>query len=1545
MHLILRLQLGMFPLTGKTIVFDTFPDPSDTWEIIETIGKGTYGKVFKVLNKKNDSKAAVKILDPIYDIDEEIEVEYNILRALSDHENVVKFYGMYYKRNARNKHQLWLVLELCNGGSVTDLAKGLLKRGERMSEPIIAYILHEALMGLKHLHNNRTIHRDIKGNNILLTTEGGIKLVDFGVSAQLTSTCLRRNTSVGTPFWMAPEVIACEQQLDSSYDVRCDVWSLGITAIELGDGNPPLTDLHPMRALFKIPRSPPPKLHQPELWTETFNDFIAKCLIKDFELRPTVSELLEHPFIKQIQGKEKALQKQLMELIDLHQQMGTIERTRHERIHTKKDQYMKGMSNLDSTDDLAALEVLDESTVTEQLQTRYSKEQIYTYVGDILIAVNPFQTLDIYSSEHSKLYVGAKLIANPPHIFAVADIAYQAMITYNSDQCIVISGESGAGKTESTHFLVEQLTVLGKTNNRMLQEKILQVNNLLEAFGNACTVINNNSSRFGKYLEMRFTSGGTVMGAQISEYLLEKSRVIHQAPGEKNFHIFYYIYAGLAQKDKLAHYKLSKGQPPRYLQDEKITMKEIVNNFFYKSQFEALEQCFKVIGFTVEELGNIYSILAAILNVGNIEFTSVVTEHQTDKSNIINFAILENAASLLSIQTDELQEALTCHCVVTRGETIVRPNTVEKATDVRDATAKALYGRLFSWIVNRINALLKPETFLSDADNNVDKGTDIGILDIFGFENFKRNSFEQLCINIANEQIQFYFNQHIFAWEQNEYLNEGVDARLVEYEDNQPLLDMFLQKPMGLLALLDEESRFPQATDQTLVGKFEDNLKSSYFWRPKRVDLSFGINHYAGKVLYNASGFLAKNRDTLPADIVLLLKSSDNKITRQVVAHPLTESGNLTRSKSKGATVPRVRTPQRSVNHSKVDTGESGNAPREATNMKTQTVASYFRYSLMDLLSKMVSGLPHFVRCIKPNNDRQAKKFDQEKVLVQLRYTGVLETARIRRQGFSHRILFANFIERYYLLAFKSTEEPPVNPEMCIVILKKVKLTNWVIGKTKVFLKYYHVEQLNLMVKELLDRVVLMQAYVKGWLGAKRYRRLQEKRQQSAVAIQSAYRGHKVRKDIAAEKQELEESIIKLQAAARGYLSRKVIREMLEEQNKAAVKIQAHYRGHMDRKALKEPIIHDAKNLHEKQYSRSDVNGKEMHGDSAKRSPQNDGSQKSAGSQKRELKVPSGQATSATNAEGDEDNAAKVIQSNFRGHQERKHLENEGKLPEQRKNIGKSPQEYHEKVHPKNRARNEMPGKTVERGKTINESLQPRKETLSDKGSGIQPGTAKGDEDQAAVKIQSNYRGFKERKQIQECTIKEGEMVANFSKQIAKRSSEFLIAQKKLNDVIASHYLTSMSQDRQSVNKQSNGSSLSQQSQPGPNKVSEQKQQRTPRRTQPPKTVNTPEDNTYYNIIHRSVQDGKRRPRRDSQVKLLDEDDRYYGEIAPGDSTTKDNTKTTGKISSSQPRSTNPTHSNSTSILQEEIQDEDNPYDYRKLLRKTSQRNRLIEPC
>ncbi|XP_014639084.1 PREDICTED: myosin-IIIa isoform X2 [Ceratotherium simum simum] len=1615
----------MLPLIGKTIIFDNFPDPSDTWEITETISKGTYGKVFKVSNKKNGQKAAVKILDPIHDIDEEIEAEYNILKALSDHPNVVKFYGMYFKKDKINGDKLWLVLELCNGGSVTDLVKGFLKKGKRMSEPVIAYILREALMGLQHLHNNKTIHRDVKGNNILLTTEGGVKLVDFGVSAQLTSTWHRRNTSVGTPFWMAPEVIACEQQLDTTYDARCDTWSLGITAIELGDGDPPLADLHPMRALFKIPRNPPPKLRKPEMWSAEFNDFISKCLTKDYEKRPTASDLLQHNFITQVEGKDVMLQKQLMEFIDIHQCMGGTEEARHERIHTKKSNFSRPLiSSLKDVDDLATLEVLDENTVSEQLEKCYSRDQIYIYVGDILIALNPFQSLGLYSTEHSKLYIGAKRTANPPHIFAMADLGYQSMVTCNSDQCIVISGESGAGKTESAHLLVQQLTVLGKANNRTLQEKILQVNNLVEAFGNACTIINDNSSRFGKYLEMKFTSSGAVVGAQISEYLLEKSRVIHQASGEKNFHIFYYIYAGLAEKKKLAHYKLPENKPPRYLQNDHLrTVQDMMNNSFYKSQYELIEQCFKVIGFTMEQLGSVYSILAAILNVGNIEFSSVATEHQIDKSHISNHAALENSASLLCIQADELQEALTSHCVVARGETIIRPNTVEKATDVRDAMAKTLYGRLFSWIVNRINSLLKHHTSPRNGDE-----LSIGILDIFGFENFKKNSFEQLCINIANEQIQYYFNQHVFAWEQNEYLNEDVDARVIEYEDNRPLLDMFLQKPMGLLSLLDEESRFPKATDQTLIEKFEGNLKSQYFWRPKRMELSFGIHHYAGKVLYNASGFLAKNRDTLPTDIVLLLRSSENSVIRQLVNHPLTKTGNLPHSKTQNIANYQMRTSEKSINLTKGETGKATRHARETTNMKTQTVASYFRYSLMDLLSKMVVGQPHFVRCIKPNNERQARKYDKEKVLLQLRYTGILETARIRRLGYSHRILFANFIKRYHVLCYKWSEEPPVSPDTCAAILEKAGLDNWALGKTKVFLKYYHVEQLNLMRKEAIDKLILIQACVRGFLVSRRYKKIQEKKKESAIIIQSAARGHLVRKQrkiantkntavttIQTHDQEFDykrnfenkrESFVKKQTENAVSTNETVIPAPYNQGGTSVVKtstfkaegeamntVENNNRGYQTQKKMNNVCGEEAKQeLHVVGDPWGEVSPKQKY-------------------------IEDLEENSEVRKVEKEDT---VIQTHYQRYTEERNREESKAVYLERKAIADRPS-YPGLWLAENETKQPSFKKTLEPSLSQSSVYQNANSEEKEKKTSVvtwnapvcgqqrshlshgparerpvDPMREAQEEDKAAVFIQSKYRGHKRRQQLRKdrvsSSFKNQKMVATptevarnahnlycysakheepcdirmkgnkhskaisekgacdlaiFSKQISKLSEEYFILQKKLNEMILSQQLKPFYLGVYAY-KPINRRVSSQQCLSGISKGEEPKILRPPRRPRKPKTLNNPEDSTYYYLLHKSIQEEKRRPRKDSQGKLLDLEDFYYKEFLPSRSGPKEHNPSLRERRQQRELQNQCFKADERCWAAEDREEEEEapaagPYDYRRLLRKTSQRRRLVE--
>ncbi|XP_054555432.1 myosin-IIIb [Talpa occidentalis] len=840
--------------------------------------------------------------------------------------------------------------------------------------------------------------------------------------------------------------------------------------------------------------------------------------------------------MKGAHGKVLFLQKQLAKVLQDQKHLNPVVKTRHERMHTRRPYHVEDAEKYCLEDDLVNLEVLDEDTIIHQLQKRYMDLLIYTYVGDILIALNPFQNLCIYSPQFSRLYHGVKRASNPPHIFASAEAAYQCMVTFSKDQCIVISGESGSGKTESAHLIVQHLTFLGKANNQTLREKILQVNSLVEAFGNACTAINDNSSRFGKYLEMKFTPTGAVMGARISEYLLEKSRVIKQAAGEKNFHIFYYIYAGLYHQKKLSEYRLPKEKPPRYIADETgRVMHDITSKESYRRQFDSIHHCFRIIGFTDKEVHSVYRILAGILNIGNIEFAAISSQHQTDISEVPNAEALKNAASVLCISPEELQEALTSHCVVTRGETIIRANTIDRAADVRDAMSKALYGRLFSWIVNRINTLLQPDKNICNADD----GMNVGILDIFGFENFQRNSFEQLCINIANEQIQYYFNQHVFALEQMEYQDEGIDATQVEYEDNLPLLDMFLQKPLGLLALLDEESRFPQATDQTLVDKFEDNLRCKYFWRPKGVELCFGIQHYAGKVFYDASGVLEKNRDTLPADVIVVLRTSENTLLQQLFSIPLTRTGNLAQTRARITAASRSLPPHFSAGRAKVDTLEVVRHPEETTNMKRQTMASYFRYSLMDLLSKMVVGQPHFVRCIKPNDDREALKFSRERVLAQLRSTGILETVSIRRQGYSHRILFEEFVKRYYYLAFRAHQTPLASKESCAAILEKCRLDHWVLGKTKVFLKYYHIEQLNLLLREVISRVVVLQAYAKGWLVARRYKRVREKREKGAVAIQSAWRGYDARRKFKKISNRRNESAVHIQPVLRDSIDHK----------------------------------------------------------------------------------------------------------------------------------------------------------------------------------------------------------------------------------------------------------------------------------------------------------------------------------------------------------------------------------------------------------------------
>lgn len=736
--------------------------------------------------------------------------------------------------------------------------------------------------------------------------------------------------------------------------------------------------------------------------------------------------------------------------------------------------------------DLASLAKLDETILLEEIKERYRQDKIYTYVGDILIAVNPFKDLGIYGKNYSDQYKHIKQSAHPPHIFAVADAAYQALLGRGGrqpgNQCILISGESGAGKTESTKLIIKQLVELCRGNTQ-LEQQILQVNPLLEAFGNARTNLNDNSSRFGKYIQLKFKQGH-LSGAKISEYLLEKSRVVRQNPGEQSFHIFYYLFAG----EQTSQLGLGDPSTYRYLTNGGHHVNK--QQDFLSRQKADLINSMDLVGFTDEEQANVFALIASVLHLGNVEFQ--VNEDDDSTSVTDSNGPVRTAAKLLGIDSAEVEASLTCMVTVTKGEYVKRNYTREQAEDAREAMAKAVYGRVFGWIVNKINCLLASEDLELKPSLS-----EIGILDIFGFEDFGkeggRNSFEQACINLANEQLQFFFNQHIFHMEQEEYKKEGIDWTEINFVDNKPLLDLFLAKPIGILSLLDEESLFPKGTDQSYVDKLTKTFsQNSYFTKSQQTTQPvFSINHYAGKVTYTADNWLAKNRDTLPPGITELFQSSSNDLVKIIFRGQITRTGSL------------ALQGRRSVSHKSKQRASRPVSNSLDTARRKITVGAQFKNSLGILMERMMASTPIFVRCLKPNYMKQPGHLDTQFVLAQLLYTGMLETIEIRRKGFAVRPTFVHFVEKYKVLKnirLKGTSQD------CVNILASAQLEGWRIGKTKVFLKHSHVEQLTELLDAMAKSAVYLQKIVKGHLARKEYKRRQEKARQEKAALEEMLR-------------------------------------------------------------------------------------------------------------------------------------------------------------------------------------------------------------------------------------------------------------------------------------------------------------------------------------------------------------------------------------------------------------------------------------------------------
>ncbi|XP_029458031.1 unconventional myosin-VIIa isoform X1 [Rhinatrema bivittatum] len=793
-------------------------------------------------------------------------------------------------------------------------------------------------------------------------------------------------------------------------------------------------------------------------------------------------------------------------------------------------------TSIHGVEDMIRLGDLNEAGILRNLLIRYREHLIYTYTGSILVAVNPYQLLPIYTPDQIRLYTNKKIGEMPPHIFAIADNCYFNMQRNNKDQCCIISGESGAGKTESTKLILQFLAAISGQHS-WIEQQVLEANPILEAFGNAKTIRNDNSSRFGKYIDIHFNKRGAIEGAKIEQYLLEKSRVCRQAQDERNYHVFYCMLKGMTpeQKKKLG---LGKATDYNYLTMGKCTTCDGRDD---SKEYANIRSAMKVLMFTDTENWEISRLLAAILHMGNLQYEARMYDN-LDACEVVYSTSLTIAASLFEVDPQELMNCLTSRTIITRGETVSTPLSMEQALDVRDAFVKGIYGRLFVWIVDKINAAIyRP---VSQGPKLARRS--IGLLDIFGFENFTVNSFEQLCINFANENLQQFFVRHVFKLEQEEYNLENINWQHIEFTDNQDALDMIAIKPMNIISLIDEESKFPKGTDTTMLNKLNSQHKvnTNYIPPKNNHETQFGIYHFAGVVYYETKGFLEKNRDTLHGDIIQLVHSSKNKFIKQIF--------------------------------------QADVAMGAETRKRSPTLSSQFKRSLELLMRTLSVCQPFFVRCIKPNEYKKPMLFDRELCVRQLRYSGMMETIRIRRAGYPIRYTFVEFVDRYRVLmpgvkpAYKQGDLRGTCQRIAEAVLGRDD--DWQIGKTKIFLKDHHDMLLEIeRDKAITDKVILIQKVVRGFKDRSNFLKVRK----SVLFLQRYWRGHICRKNYTAMKigflrlQALYHSrklhrqyhvarkrIIEFQARCRGFLVRKAFRHRLW----AVFTIQAHARGMIARR-------------------------------------------------------------------------------------------------------------------------------------------------------------------------------------------------------------------------------------------------------------------------------------------------------------------------------------------------------------------------------------------
>ncbi|XP_006973571.1 myosin-3 [Peromyscus maniculatus bairdii] len=736
-----------------------------------------------------------------------------------------------------------------------------------------------------------------------------------------------------------------------------------------------------------------------------------------------------------------------------------------------EDVYAMNPPKFDKIEDMAMLTHLNEPAVLYNLKDRYTSWMIYTYSGLFCVTVNPYKWLPVYNPEVVDGYRGKKRQEAPPHIFSISDNAYQFMLTDRENQSILITGESGAGKTVNTKRVIQYFATIAATgdlakkkDSKMkgtLEDQIISANPLLEAFGNAKTVRNDNSSRFGKFIRIHFGTTGKLASADIETYLLEKSRVTFQLKAERSYHIFYQILSN--KKPELIELLLITTNPYDY---PFISQGEIlVASIDDAEELLATDSAIDILGFTPEEKSGLYKLTGAVMHYGNMKFKQKQREEQAEPDGT---EVADKTAYLMGLNSSDLLKALCFPRVKVGNEYVTKGQTVDQVHHAVNALSKSVYEKLFLWMVTRINQQL---------DTKLPRQHFIGVLDIAGFEIFEYNSLEQLCINFTNEKLQQFFNHHMFVLEQEEYKKEGIEWTFIDFGMDLAACIELIEKPMGIFSILEEECMFPKATDTSFKNKLYDQHlgKSNNFQKPKvvkgKAEAHFSLIHYAGTVDYSVSGWLEKNKDPLNETVVGLYQKSSNRLLAHLYATFATTDA---------------------------DGGKKKVAKKKGSSF--QTVSALFRENLNKLMSNLRTTHPHFVRCIIPNETKTPGAMEHSLVLHQLRCNGVLEGIRICRKGFPNRILYGDFKQRYRVLNASAVPEGQFidSKKACEKLLASIDIdhTQYKFGHTKVFFKAGLLGTLEEMRDDRLAKLITRtQAVCRGFLMRVEFQKMMQRRE------------------------------------------------------------------------------------------------------------------------------------------------------------------------------------------------------------------------------------------------------------------------------------------------------------------------------------------------------------------------------------------------------------------------------------------------------------------